>query len=122
MIRSFRDLRVWQESYDLSVQIHKLTLRFPEFERPELGRQMRSASRSVPVNIAEGYGRRSYEKEFRRFLIDSVGSCDEMHVHLLHARDFGYVTPEVCEELQTRYTVIGKQLSALIKRWRSNED
>ncbi len=57
-IRSYRDLRVYQRSYEAALELHRLTLRFPGFERGELGSQLRRASKSVPLNIAEGYGRK----------------------------------------------------------------
>ena len=51
-------LVAWQRADDLFIKLHQLTLRsFPQFERYELGSQLRKAAYSVPANIAEGYGR-----------------------------------------------------------------
>lgn len=64
------------------VQVHKLVVNFPDFERYGLTDQMRRASTSVPANIAEDYGRRASAKEFKHFLSIALGSTNAMAVHL----------------------------------------
>jgi four helix bundle protein len=64
---SFQDLRIWQESMDLTVEIYRATNGFPRHEIYGLVSQMRRAAVSVPSNIAEGKGHRS-DPEFVRFL------------------------------------------------------
>ena len=63
---SFQDLRIWQESMDLTVEIYRATSDFPRHETYGLISQMRRAAVSVPSNIAEGKGHRS-DPEFVRF-------------------------------------------------------
>ena len=54
-------LVAWQRADELFIRVHKLTLAtFPKFERFELGSQLRRAAFSVPVNIVEGFARRSH--------------------------------------------------------------
>jgi len=57
VVRSYKDLIVWQKSYKLSLLIYKLTKRFPNDETYALTSQMRRAAVSIPSNIAEGYCR-----------------------------------------------------------------
>ncbi len=66
-IRSYEDLIVYQKAYNLALQAHKLTNTFPEYEKRELGYQIRRAAVSIPANIAEGYGRKNSIKEFKHF-------------------------------------------------------
>jgi four helix bundle protein len=59
MLRSYRDLLVWQKAIELAILIYRLSDDFPRTEVYGLTSQMRRASVSVPSNIAEGYGRGS---------------------------------------------------------------
>jgi four helix bundle protein len=122
MIRSYQDLVVYQQSYQLGLQVHRLTLGFPDFEKYELGSQMRRASKSIPANIAEGYGRRGSEREFKHFLTNAVGSTDEMKVHLNYARDLGYMSETEHQELYSKCEMLARQLVSLIWRWVKYED
>jgi four helix bundle protein len=59
MGHSFRNLKVWQRSIDLTLSVYQFTAAFPDAERFGLTNQLRRASVSVASNIAEGYGRRT---------------------------------------------------------------
>ncbi|OGY29175.1 MAG: hypothetical protein A3F33_01820 [Candidatus Woykebacteria bacterium RIFCSPHIGHO2_12_FULL_43_10] len=119
MIQSFKDLKVYQESYGLALEINKSILRLPNSEKYDLVDQMRRASKSIPANIAEGYAKRLFEKEFKRYLLTSIGSCNEMVVHISFAKDLGFWRPEFCENLLNRYDIVGKQLTKLLQNWKS---
>jgi len=54
VIRSYRDLTVWQKGVELAVQLHGVTRRFPPHERFGLSSQIQRAAVSIPANIAEG--------------------------------------------------------------------
>lgn len=55
-IKSYRDLRVWQEAMVLVEMTYELTATLPANERFGLVSQMNRAAVSVPANIAEGQG------------------------------------------------------------------
>ena len=59
-MRSYKDLEIYQLSYELAVKIHKLTLKLPNFEQYEEGRQIRKSSKGITSCIVEGYGRKRY--------------------------------------------------------------
>lgn len=82
MINGYEDLEIYKRSYKLALNIHERTKKFPEIERYDITSQIRRCSKSIPTNIAEGYGRQSRD-EFKRFARISLGSCNEMQVHLL---------------------------------------
>jgi four helix bundle protein len=118
-ITSYRDLDVYQRAMKALVAAHKMALKFPEYERYALADQVRRASKSVPTNIAEGYGRRKSARDFKHYLTMALGSANEMIVHLEIARELGYDTPENCRALIEEYNVIGKMLYRLIENWHS---
>ena len=119
-IRTYRDLRVYQQSMALLGPIHELVLGFPEYERYALADQMRRAARSVPTNIVEGYGRRSSARDFKHFMGISMGSANEMVVHLEITGQLEYASPELCDEYVRAYESIGKQLHMLMTNWKSD--
>ena len=116
-IQSYRDLLVYQKSYQAALELHRLSLVFPTHERYELGRQLREATKSIAANIAEGYGRKESLKDFKRFLQIALGSCDEVRVWLDFCRDLGYMEPAAHAVWSETYDQIGKGLSRMIKVW-----
>lgn len=58
-VRSFRELRVWQQSMTLVEHVYQFTRLFPAQEIYGLTSQMRRAAVSIPSNIAEGHVRES---------------------------------------------------------------
>ena len=118
VIASYKDLRIYQRSYELALEIHKITVKFPVQERRELGSQLRRAATSVPINIAEGYGRKRSPEDFKRFLVIALGSSNEVSVILDLVRDLGYLQKEDHLRLAQEYTEIGKGINKLIQVWR----
>ncbi len=116
-ITSYRDLDVYQRAMKALVAVHKMALKFPDYERYALADQMRRASKSVPTNIAEGYGRRKSAKDFKHYLTVALGSANEMIVHLEVTRELGYETPENCSVLIEEYNIIGRMLYRLNENW-----
>ena len=120
-IRSFRDLEVYQRARAAMNEVHAIVLRFPQYEKHDLAAQMRSASKSVKNNIAEGHAKRAYPDEFKRFLRMALGSATEMESHIESAEDLGYIEAPAAKKLLEQYQIIGRQLTRLIQTWRSFE-
>jgi four helix bundle protein len=104
----------------LVVPVHRLVLSFPDYEKYALSDQIRRASRSVPTNIVEGYSRRSSAREFRHYLGISMGSANEMIVHLEVTVQLEYAAGAICQPWIEQYESIGKQIHMLIAHWRSD--
>ena len=119
MIKSFRDLEVYQESYALMLIIHKEVKKLPVYERNDLASQKRRASKSIPSNIAEGWAKRRFEKEFKKYLDSAIGSANEMEVHIEMARDLKYWEFELCNHLLDRYRKLGGKLVNLRNNWKT---
>jgi four helix bundle protein len=116
---SFQDLRIWQDSMDLTEETYRVTGGFPKHELYGLVSQMRRAAVSVPSNIAEGKGHRS-DLEFVRFLLHARGSLLELQTQVLIARRLQYLSMEKAAELCRRSDAIGRGLNALINKFREN--
>ena len=118
VVASYKDLWIYQRSYKLALEIHKITLKFPAQERWELGNQLRRSVTSVPMNIAEGYGRKRSPEDFKHFLVIALGSNNEVSVILDLVRDLGYLQEDQHKKLAQENTEIGKGINKLIRVWR----
>ena len=118
MIQNYKDLKVYEKSYRAAVEMYRITSFFPRDELYGLTSQIKRAATSIPLNIAEGYGKRESENEFKRFLLMALGSCDEMRVLLDLARDLGFLKAYVHDTLESEYDEIGKMLNVLHRKWK----
>lgn len=119
MIKSFRDLEVYTEAYELAITVNRNVNKLPIFERNDLGLQLRRASKSVPANIAEGWAKRRFEKQFKIHLDSAVGSANEMEVHVSMAKDLGFWPADFCDDLLKRYNLLGGKLTNLRNNWKT---
>jgi len=119
MIKSFKDMRIYQKSYELSIRVHTLTLKYPEYEKYEIGSQIRRAAMSVPLNIAEGYGKKESIADFKRFLRMAVGSCNEIEVLMDMSKDLGYIDESTHKEITEQYIAVRKQIISAIEKWKN---
>ena len=117
MINSYKELIVYQKAYKFSLEIHKKSMSFPRHEQMEIGGQLRRATKSIALNIAEGFGKKSSLAEFKRFLAIARGSCDEVGVELDYCKDLGYISEEEHRYFIRGYIEIGKMLTSMIKNW-----
>ena len=117
MIKTYKDLEVYKEGYQLALEIYKLTKRYPEDEKYVMTTQIRRASLSIILNIVEGYGRRSKD-DFKRFLKISYGSVNEVEVLLELGKDLKYVEEETYKSLIEKYGLLGRKIFTLIEKWK----
>ena len=80
--KSYHDLKIYQESFNLFVEVFEFSFTLPKHETYEQGSQLRRSADSVNSNIVEGYGRRSYKLDFIRFLTHAHSSNLETVNHL----------------------------------------
>lgn len=111
---SFKDLVVWNKSLDFAVEIYTVTKSFPMNEQFGLTSQLRRASSSVPLNIAEGWGRGT-NKSYSHFLKIARGSLYETETCVILSNKLGYISSESVEVYSLSIEQIGKMINGLIK-------
>jgi len=114
----FRELRVWQVGLELVTSAYEVTATFPPHEQFGLGAQMRRATTSVVLNIAEGWGRDG-NKEFARFVDMAMGSLCETEACVEVALRLGYVTNNSMETQLALTERLGRMLHKLRTHLRS---
>lgn len=115
MVKSYRDLKVWQKAIDLSLAIYKLTEKFPQSEIYGLTSQLRRASVSIASNIAEGYGRGS-RGEYKQFLTIARGSNYELQTQLTISRQLGFANATVHDKVEDISEEVSKMLITLVRK------
>ena len=118
MTKSYRDLRVWQESVDLVEAIYTTTGAFPPDERFHLIAQMRAAAISIPSNMAEGQGRIT-SGEWLQFLGHARGSLFELETQLTISERLKMLAPEDLQQLLLRTASIRGGLAGLMNYLRT---
>jgi len=118
LIQSFKDLTVYRRSYEAAISVYRMTSVLPREELYGLTSQLKRAATSIPLNIAEGYGKRENANEFKRFLLMAIGSCDEMKVLVDMCKDLGFIEERVHGKYEQEYDEIGKMLMVLRARWK----
>lgn len=118
----YRTLRVYQLAQEIDSIIFQLTRCFPKIEQYSLTDQILRSAHSIIANIAEGFGRRSYPQEYARFLIFAQASCDETREHLKAALQRKYCSQNDFDILDDKLDHLGKMLTLLIRKIRSNNE
>lgn len=115
-IRSFKELRVWQNAMDAAMLVYELTKRFPVEEKYSLTDQFRRASRSVAANIAEAWRKRRYPAAFVSKLSDAESEASETQTWIEFAGRCAYLKQDEANDLDKRYEQILGQLVTMIEK------
>lgn len=121
-ITSFRDLEVYNNSYNTMLIIMKeIVPKLPDTEKYDLKDQLSRACKSIPRLIAEGYAKRHQRLGFQKYIDDAMAECNEMVVSLCQCRDIygSYMDIKRCDELIDGYDKCGRQLYKLGNAWTS---
>lgn len=113
-VRDFTDLNTWKTARILRADIYRMSKRFPRQEAFALCSQIRRAAVSVTANLAEGYGRFSYQENIQ-FCRQSRGSAYELRDHLTTALDEGYITLDEHKQLDLQAITVVKLINRYIR-------
>ena len=116
-IKKIHDLKVYTLAYSLLQFVFKLSLCFPKEESYSLTDQIRRSSRSVAINIREGFAKRRYHHVFVRHLNDALGSSEETRGWLQVALDCGYINKKQFIDLDAQYDSLNGMLYKLMQNW-----
>ena len=112
-IKSYKELRVWQNGIEIADKVYSITKSFPSEERFGLVLQMRRCSVSIVSNIAEGWGREN-TKNFINFLRISKGSLFELETQLLLSKRQNFISESSFVEISEILEYEDKMLKKLI--------
>jgi len=104
---------------DLSIEVYKITKQLPEIEKFGLVSQMNRAVISIPLNIAEGFGRYN-KKENAYFVNIAYGSALELETQIIIVKKLDYLNDEQCERVCDLLLEVQKLLYKYRKYLKSN--
>ena len=110
----FKDLIVYQKSFNLAMDIFELSKNFPGEEKYGLISQIRNSSRSVCANLAEAYRKRQYPAYFCSKISDADMENSETQVWLNFAHSCSYINKNIFDSLIRKSYEIGRLLNHLI--------
>ncbi len=111
-MQNFRKLEVWQKAHCLTLDVYKITSKYPDNEKYGLTSQMRRCCASIPMNIVEGCGRGG-GRDFLRFLHIAAGSAVELEYDIILSHDLGLLDNESFNDLDGRIQEIKRMLAGL---------
>lgn len=110
----YRKPRAWELGMDLAAESRSFIKRLPDEERDGLADHWRRASYSVPLNIAEGAGRKG-ANEFRRYLNFARGSLHEIGTISELVTRLGYFTSEEMKVLRNKHDECSRTVWGLLR-------
>jgi four helix bundle protein len=118
--RTFEDLEVYKKAREFRKRMYAAARKLPDFEKYELGRQMRRTAVSLTNNIAEGHGRYHYLDEIK-FQVQSRGSLAELLDDLNVCRDEDYLSVAEIVELKEQAKEVQCLINGYIRFLRSRK-
>ena len=112
--KGYKEFEVYKTAHRLGVVIHRFSLKLPKFELYETGSQIRRSSKSVSVNIVEGYGRRRYQADYIHFLVYAQASCDETIEWIEYIKDCYEELINEADRYLDEYNELGRKLNKFI--------
>lgn len=120
MIYDVTDLDVYNRAIKALNLIYQLEKQIPK-SHFRLAVQITSSAEGIPAHIAEGFGKRRSDKEWKRFLEIGLGSSDETITHARSLQVLANYLPEInielCEQVIAEYKIISKQINKLRNNW-----
>jgi len=117
LVKDVTDLEIYKESLRLLKKLYEFLRKVPASEYNTI-HQCKKCGTSIPSQIAEGWAKRRYGPELKRFLMIALGSSDELVNHL---RLIGITVQRLekeAMELAEEYKVLSKRMNSLHKNWR----
>lgn len=120
MIKSYKDLNIWNKGIEIISHIYKATAIFPKEETYGLVAQMKRSAVSIPSNIAEGFARQ-HNNEYKQFLYIAVGSCAELETQMVVSLEQEYMNKDVYGELSKIVDHEARMIMSMINSVKLNQ-
>ncbi len=108
-IQKFEEIKAWQKARDLTNEIYHVSKKGEFTKDFTLQNQIKKASISIMLNIAEGFARKT-DREFKQFFAYAHGSCAEVQSALYIALDQKYISQKQFDILYLKSEEVSKMI------------
>jgi len=108
------ELKVYQESMELGEEVWNLVIKWDNFTKDTMGKQLVKAADSIAANLSEGFGRYHF-REKKNFGYYSRGSLYETKTWITKANNRGLIGDKVYNQYVGVINDIGVRLNNYIK-------
>jgi len=117
--KNFEDTPVWKKAHQITLDVYKITGKFPKEEIYNLTSQIRRAALSIEANIAEAFGRFHFLDKVN-FYLNSRGSLEELKNHLITSFDLGLINEYFFEQITAKMSEVREEINKVIKSFRAS--
>ncbi len=111
----YRKLIAYEKAFENAMSVFRISKSFPKEETYSLTAQIRKSSRSVCINLAEGYRKRKYPRHFVSKLTYSDMENSETMVWLEFALACEFIDRKIFDEFTSRFEEVGKLINYMIE-------
>lgn len=111
-IRSFEQMKVWQEAHQLVLKVFELTPTLPPEQQEGLAMTMERAAVEVPRTIAEGFKRRGSRNKAHYYNV-AQSQLEALRYYFILCRDLKYRLD--FEDFTHRVDTVGRMLESLVR-------
>jgi four helix bundle protein len=115
MATGFRNLTVYRKAFDLAMDIHQVSKKFPKEEMFSMTDQIRRSSRAVCANLGEAYQKRQYPAHFVSKISDADMENTETQIWLEFAHHCKFIDESTYNRLVQLGEEIGRMLNSMIQ-------
>jgi four helix bundle protein len=114
-IPTYADLKAWQEAMALATEVFRHTRNYPLGEIAALMSDTRRSAAAIAAAIAEGWARRSSNKEFKASLLDARAALMQLETYLIIGHRLEYLGREEMDEVWPLTQSTGEALGSLMR-------
>ena len=114
MLKSYRDLLVWQKAMELTLEIYQFSSSFPRLKCTDLLRSFAGQAFLCRLILPKAMEEEAVRKEYVQFLCISQGSLKELETRVILAQRLSYGSKTAGDDLLTLSEEVGRMLGALI--------
>lgn len=115
MATGLENLKIYQISKELEMEVYEVTKQFPADEKYRSVDQLRRSSSAVPNNIAEAYNKSSIKAKIHILRDIAICEAEETRSNILRCSEKGFLPIDQAKSIADKYTGLKKAINGYIR-------